>query len=53
MSFKKFRGVALVAAFVAAAGYGAYQQITHPELFPQPQTPETVQALAKSLGVAK
>lgn len=53
MSFKKFRSAALVTAFVAAAGFGAYQQVVHPELFPQPQTPETAQAIAKSLGLAK
>jgi hypothetical protein len=50
MSFKKFRGIALMTAFVAAAGYGAYQQVAHPELFPQPHTPETAKALVKSLG---
>ncbi|MCC7036764.1 MAG: hypothetical protein IT560_05585 [Alphaproteobacteria bacterium] len=53
MSFKKFRGIALMTAFVAAAGYGAYQQVAHPELFPQAQTPETAQAIAKSLGITK
>lgn len=53
MSFKKFRGALLVTAFMAAAGYGAYQQVAHPELFPQAQTPETAQAVFKTLGLAQ
>ncbi len=51
MSFKKFRDAALVVAFAAVAGYGAYTQVAHPELFPQPQQPETAQALGKALGL--
>lgn len=53
MSFQKFRSAVLMTAFVAAAGYGAYQQVAHPELFPQTQTPENTQAVLKSLGLAQ
>lgn len=51
MSFKKFRSGLLMAAFVAVAGYGAYQQVAHPEFFPEPRTPENMQAVLKGLGL--